>query len=171
MINGHDHSTPNGKPTSMMLEHQFDRDPLKKKKHKVLLSDDGGKNYTIMGEVDDPIELLKLEIQGQHAVGMPQTSMLIVDETSTVVADYPTYYVEPEEGAPNEARIILRDKWMDAVMRFLLPFALYKDKDKPNRQHRLQKWFKQHKIEVEMRPDGGAVRIWRDGEILTKWGC
>jgi len=157
------------KPLSMRIEPQFQRDPLKKPIHRVLMKSEAG--YTIMGTAEDPIELLKLEVEGQHAVGMPNTDMLIVDENNVVEAKYDSYHVDPQDGPPTEERLKVRDRWLEAVMRFLLPPGLYADQDKPERQERIKRWFKSKKIEIQIRPDGGAVQIWRDGVVLTKWGC
>lgn len=153
----------------MRINPQFNKDPLRPKIHRVLMKSAEG--FTIMGTVEDPIELLKLEIEGQHAVGMPNEEMVIVDQDSVCVAEYHSYHVEPQAGPPTEERLKVRDRWLEAVVRFLLPPGLYNDKDNPERQERIQRWFKSKKIEIQIRPDGGAVQIWRDGVVLTKWGC
>lgn len=153
----------------MRIEPGFERDPLRKPKHRVLMKSEEG--YTIMGTVEDPIELLKLEVEGQHACGMPDKDMVIVDEKSVVVAKYDSYHVTPQEGPPTEERLKVRDRWLEAVMRFLLPRGLYDEKDNPEKQERIKRWFTSKKIQIEIRPDGGAVKIWRDGVVLTSWGC
>ncbi len=157
------------KPLSMRINPGFDKDPLKKPIHRVLMKSAEG--YTIMGTVEDPIELLKLEVEGQHAVGLNDKDMLIVDEENTVVAKYDSFHVDPQEGPPTPERLKVRDDWLEKVMRFLLPPGLYNDQSNPDCQERIKRWLQKRKIEIQIRPDGGAVQIWRDGVVLTKWGC
>lgn len=162
-------------PLSMRIQPGFEKDPLRPKRHHVVASTDG-KNFFILGEpgkqyVTDPIELLRLEVEGQHAIGMPGAAVRIMDDDRQEVARYESYAVTPEDGPPDEARIKLRDRWLEAVMKFLLPPSLYAEKENPQKKERIARWFRGRKIEIEMREDGGAVRIWRDGAVLSSWGC
>lgn len=125
----------------------------------------------ILSETTQPIELLKIELEGQHAIGMAQVEMLIVDEERTVVAKYECLHVDPQEGPPTPERVKVRDQWLDAVMKFLLPLRLYEKRQEERYQPVLRRWFRRKRIEVSVRPDGGAVIVYRGGEILTKWGC
>ena len=163
MNNGHS-------PLSMRISPGYDKDPLRRPKHRVLTSEDGV-NFTIMGSTDEPLELLKLSVEGQHALGFKDATVKIVAEDHTVVADYPSYHAPAEEGPPSEARLRLRDRWLEAVMRFLLPARLYEVKGQPEKAKVLARWFKKHRIAIELRPDGGAVRIYRNGDVLSEWGC
>lgn len=160
-INGH-----NGKPLSMMIKPQFDRDPLRRKTHQVVNS-----QGFIVHKSEESIEMLRLNTEKQHAVFAPNDKVAIIDESGTVVHQVGSYYVEPQDGPPNEERRKLRDKWLDNVMRFLLPPKLYARKDNADDHPLLARWFRRKKIQIEMRPDGGAVRIWRDGSVLSSWGC
>lgn len=165
----------NGKPLSMTIQPGWDKDPLRPKAHHVVASTDGV-NFFVLGKpghqfVTDPIELLKLEVSGQHAVGMADAEVRIMDENREEVARFEPYTVPPEEGPPSAERLKVRDRWLDAIFKFLLPPSLYAVKDDPTKQRALKRWFKRKAIEVQMRPDGGAVRIWREGSVMTEWGC
>lgn len=162
-------------PLSMRIEPGYDRDPLKPKRHHVVASTDG-KNFFVLGEpgqqfVTDPIELLKIEVEGQHAVAMQNAEVRIMNDDRQEVARFESYAVEPEDGAPSPERLKIRDRWLESIMRFLLPLSLYQAKDDPKKAKVLQRWFKKKRIAIEMRPDGGAVRVYRNGEVLTQWGC
>lgn len=159
-------STNGQKPLSMRINPGYDRDPLKPRKFRVV--DEGG---FIVHTSEEPIEMLKLAAAAQHAVNRPNESLTIVDEQQTVVESFGSYYVEPSEDPPGPERLKLRDRWLDNVMRFLLPPGLYARKDDPDSGPRLAHWFRKHKIEISIRPDGGAVVVFRDGNPLTQWGC
>lgn len=161
----------NGKPLSMRINPGYDRDPLRPKKHQIVASQDGGKTFTILGDTTEPLELLKIQVEGQHAVGMSETDMMIVDEDKTIVAKYECLHVDPQEGPPTEERLKVRDQWLDGVMKFLLPFRLYEKRNDVDYQPVLKRWFRVKRIAISMRPDGGAVIVYRGGDILTKWGC
>lgn len=160
-LNGHSR-----KPLSMSIRPQFDKDPLRPKKHQVVNS-----QGFIIATSTEPIELLKLNAAKQHAVFSPNEDIVIIDESLSIVHREESYFVEPEDGPPNKERVKIRDKWMDNVMRFLLPPGLYNRKDDPAKRPRLARWFKRNKIEISMRPDGGAVRVFRDGNVICSWGC
>lgn len=169
--NNNDHT-----PLSMKINPGFDRDPLKPKTHHVVVSNDGGKSFFVLGKpgqqfITDAIELLKIEVGGQHALGMPGAEVRIMNEDREEVARFESYHVEPQEGPPSDERLKIRDRWLDAIMQFLLPPSLYALKDDPKKKDRLARWFRSHKIEISMRPDGGAVCIYREGNLLSSWGC
>lgn len=166
----------NGQPLSMRIQPGWEKDPLKPKTHHVIASTDGGRSFFVLGtpgqqHVTDPIELLKIEVGGQHALGMSDAEVRIMDENRQEVARFESYHVEPQDGPPTPERIRIRDRWLEAIMRFLLPPSIYAMKDDPGKKKILAHWFKKHRIAIEMRPDGGAVRIYRNGDILSEWGC
>lgn len=159
-LNGHERP----KPLSMMI--QKERDPLRPMRHQVV----DARGY-IIAQSEEPIELLKIEMAKQHAVFDPNREVHIIDESCTVVHTEGSYWVEPQEGPPDEARVELRDKWLENVMRFLLPPGLFERRNDEASQKRIQRWFRGNKVSLEVRPDGGAVRVWRDGVVLCSWGC
>lgn len=146
-------------------------DPFRKKKHTVLAQDPNGGGFFIMERSDEPIELLNIQVSGKAAINLPNSKVIIADEDHTIVSEFNPWYVEPQEGEPDENRLKLRNEWLDRIMKFLLPPHLFANQNEVRYQKYIQNWFKKHKIQIEMRPDGGAVRIWRDGEVLSSWGC
>lgn len=154
--------TPNG----------FDKahDPLRPKSHQVLASNDGI-HFTILGKADDPIELLKLEVERNHAVGFSDAVVRIVNEEGETVADFASYTPPPiVDGVVTPERIAARDRWMDAIMRWLLPARLYAHRNDPEQANKLQRWLRRKKIQRSIREDGGAARIFRNGQLLAEWG-
>lgn len=166
----------------MKIEPGYNRDPLAPKQHRILATDgvpdqNGNVGYYLVGQSAEPLEMLKLNVGMVHALnhkdfcGVHNASLKIINENAEEVASFDSYAVEPEEGPPNEQRVALRNRWMEHVMRWLLPASLYLSKDDPAKEKLLKRWFRRKKIAIEMRPDGGAVRVLRDGQVLSEWGC
>lgn len=152
----------------MRIEPGFDKDPLAKPQHQVVSSLDGV-HFTIIGTVDDPIELLRIEVEKNQLVGMKDCDVLIVNQKSGAVEErFDSYRTPPRnpDEPPTLEWLEIRDRWMDRVFKFLLPTRLYETRGDQKTQRVIRRWMRKHKIEISAH-ENGAVQIWRGGEILT----
>lgn len=164
---------PNRPPqkNSMKIDREYDKDPLRPKTYNVLVETAPGE-FQKIGDTAEPIEMLRLNVEKNHCFGLKQTKMVIVDESRTVVAEYPSFYPPHIHGlAPDDPiRTEFRDKWLDAMMKFLLPPELFERSSEPEAKAEIEQSLAESKVVVMVRDDGGAVKIFRDGVILSEWG-
>lgn len=125
--------------------------------------------WQIIGDTGTPIELLQCEVGSQHAIGLKDQNMMIVDQDSNVTTKFENYRPLPQpEGEPitpeNEA---IRDRWLKSIIAFSVPRDLMESYD----QEAIREALIAAKIEVSIRPDGCAAIIYRDGVVLATWDC
>jgi hypothetical protein len=156
--------------TPMRLMPEFDKDPLRPKEHKILVETSPGQ-WTMIGKTTDPIELLKLEVGSNHAVGMQRDNVVIVGEDHAVEERYENYIPEPQpEGAAlTERNRAMRDRWISSIIRWLLPTELLERQDSEGSERDVQNYLTSIGVAVSIRPDGNAVVIYRNDEPLSSW--
>lgn len=164
---------PNRPPQnhSMKILPDYDKDPLRPKTHTVIVQV-GPEDFLKIGDTAEPLEMLKLSVEKNHCFGMKQDKAIILDESRTVVAEYPSFYPPHIHGmAPDDPiRTEFRDKWLDAMMKFLLPTELFERSSDPDARPEIEQSLADSKVVVMVRDDGGAVKIFRDGVVLSEWG-
>lgn len=149
------------------------RDPLAPKKHNICIETEPGK-YSIVGQSEEPIEMLKLQYQAKHAIAFADMSMAIVDEDQKMVqhwSDYkPAAWQEPSENI-NDANKSVRDRWVLNIIQFLLPFSLSQKIGQPEAQEEIQGALKEAGVEIAVSPTGCGVVMYRDNEAFAAWSC
>jgi hypothetical protein len=162
------------KPLSMRIDPGYDRDPLRPKMHRVVVEVAPGK-WEIIGNTGDPIELLRIQVGANHAIGegFRGRNCMIVDEEDRVAEKFETYTPQPQaEGDPiNEANIKLRSRWILAIVKWLIPSGWTEKPDTDETQKEIRDFLKEIKVEIAFSPDGKTVIIWRDGSQLADWSC
>lgn len=145
----------------------FDRDPLRIPKHRVICQTSPG-FWTLIGETAEPIEMLRLNVGFNHAVGLKDQEVMITDERNAVVERFEAY--SPVQELSEEELNRQRARWISSVMAFILPKRLYDLRDHPEVQQTLRRFLRAKKIKISIRPDGRCARIWRGNNILAEWG-
>jgi hypothetical protein len=166
------HSTGE-KPHSFKIDRGFNADVLRKKIHRVLVETEPGK-WQILGDTSStPIELLKLEVARDQAIGLQKHNVMIVDETNTAVAAFHNYVPKPQlSGDPiSEENAAIRDKWILAMIRWLLPHELQDAVDDPVSRAKIKSHLDHCGVDIAMRPDGCAVIVFRERKELASWCC
>lgn len=164
----------NGKPISMRIDPGFDRDPLRKKIHRVVIEISPGQ-WEIIGDSGDPIELLRIQVGANHAIGesFRGRNCMIVDEENTVEEKFETYNPQPQADSDkiNAHNLKLRSRWILAIVKWLLPSGMLDKPDTEEAQNEIRSFLKEIKVEIAISPSGKQVIIWRDGETLADWSC
>lgn len=155
-----------------MLINGYNRDPLARKKHQIAVSADGGRSYQILGTTDEPLEMVKLQIAAEHAIGMQDLDVTIVDAGTREIEESYSNYVPPPRNMdepPTDEWLAVRDRWLDAIMKWLLPTKLYAHRNDAKYRRRLGRWFRRNGIEIAIH-ENGAVRVFRGGSVLSEFG-
>lgn len=161
-----------GKVASMKVDRGFDSDPLKPKKHYVLNEVSPGQ-WEIIGNTGDPIEMLRLEVARDHAVGLQAKNLVIIDEERTIQDSFHNYIPVPQpEGEPiGEENIKIRDRWISSILKFVLPRDLHEFILHPEFRIQIQEELTLKAMAMSVRPDGRAVIIFREDKPLASWAC
>lgn len=159
---------PNRPPHSMKISPGYERDPLAPKEYQVLVETEPGK-FTILGNTATPLELLQIEVGKDHAVGLKYHNMMIVEKGGKVQASFHHYKPEPQEEGEeiSKANIETRDRWIDSIMKWLLPPSLWPIT--PENREEAQTCMKEAKVQLSIKPDGSQVVIFRDDAPLANW--
>lgn len=146
---------------------------LKKKRYHVVVEVEGGgfQNLSKMS-LDEPLELLKMEVHQNHTVGIHDKEMAIVDaETGEVVARYESYRPEPqgpdEPITPHNAEI--RDRWISGMFQWLLPAEMFAVEDDAENQAKIKAKLTEMNVEFAVSPGGTMVIFYRNGEPMAAW--
>lgn len=150
----------------------FDRDPLAPIQHQIVGSEDGV-NFFVLGSTTEPLPLLQHHIDVQHAVKQKDMTIKILNQkTGEEEASFEPY-VCPERDLtepPTDEFLAMRERWLNKVMAFLLPSSLFEERENPDKQKTLKRWFRKNRIEICVHPVNGAVRVMRGGAVLTEFG-
>lgn len=156
----------------MRINPGWDKDPLKPKTHKVLIEVEKGQ-FQIIGDTAESIEMLKLNVEMNHACGFRDVNCVIVDEASNVEARFESYIPQPHpEGEPiNEFNLRLRSRWISAMIKWLLPAGMLDLPDTPENAKAVQEALKERNVAISISPDGNKCIIFRDSLPLADWSC
>jgi len=149
------------------------RDPLAPKKHNIVIETEPGK-YSIVGQSEEPLGLLKLQYQAKHAIAFQDVKMAIVDQDNTIEQhwdDYkPAKWQEPNTPITPENKVV-RDRWVLNIIQWLLPTSLAEKIGQPEAQEEIQKTLKEMEVEMAVSPTGCGVVMYRHHESFAAWKC
>lgn len=149
------------------------RDPLAPKKHNIVIETEPGK-YSIVGQSEEPLEMLRLQYQAQHAIIWKDCKMAIVDQDNVIEQhwdDYkPATWQEPDTLiTPENAKI--RSRWVLNIVQWLLPVSLSEKIGQPEAQEEIQTALREMAIEISISPTGCGVVFFRNSEPFASWKC
>lgn len=163
-INGHMHQSLRVLPQQ--------RDPLAKKKHRVLMKD--GEGYSIIKTTEEPIELFTLEMQAMHAISWQDKELAIIDDEDRLThkfEDYkPAAWQEPDTPI-SDANKAVRDRWVLNIIQWLLPHELSLKIGQPGAQEEIQNTLKETGVQIAVSPTGCGVVMYREGQSFAAWRC
>jgi len=149
------------------------RDPLAPKKHNIVIETEPGK-YSIIGQSEEPLEMLRLQYQARHAIAHQDVKMAIVDEDSVIEQhwdDYrPAAFQDPDTPITPENQAV-RDRWVQNIIQWLLPPTIAAKLGQPGANEEAQKALAEMKVEISVSPTGCGVLMFRDGEPFAAWCC
>lgn len=145
---------------------------LKKKRYHVVVQTSSGFQNLTQTPVEDPIELLRMEVNKNHVVGFSDVEALIVDaETAEVIEKFESYAPEPQGAdepiTPHNAEI--RDRWIGNMFKWLLPSELLALDDTPESQAKVLEFLTSIGVTFSQSPGGTQVVFMRDGTVLAGW--
>lgn len=156
----------------MRISPGYDRDPLRPNKHHVLVeNEEKPGEWFVLGQAsEEPLAMLALSVRGNHAIGLQQTNMMIVDESGTAVESFNSYRPLPQpEGSISPENQKIRDRWISNVIRWLLGEAVWDAPDTPEGHQTVNDALKEAKINMAVSPDGCGAIVFRDGNTLAVW--
>lgn len=166
------HHQPGKNGERMTVDRGFNRDPLAPKKHYVTVEVEPGQ-WQIIGNTNDPIEMLRLEVAKDHAIGLQSKNMLIVGDDQVVEDSFHNYIPvpQPEGESIGEENTKIRDRWIASIVKWLIPRDLTDCCDNDIFREEIAAALVEAKAEISVRPDGRAAIIFRDGATLATWAC
>lgn len=156
----------------MAVDPGWDKDPLRPKTHRVLMESptEPGK-WMVVSVSQEPIEMLRLIVARDHAIGMQSCNIVIVDEGQTVEERLENYVAIPQDKdepiTPENQKT--RDRWIANVIRWLLPSSLWNASNTEENQLAVKQCLDEQKVELAINPMGTQVLLMRDGATLTAW--
>lgn len=157
----------------MAITPEFDRDPLRPKRYHVIVQlADGSFQNLSKTPVQEPIELLRLDVNKNHVVGIQDRDMLITDaDTGEIVEKFEGYMPEPQDASepitPHNAEV--RDRWISKMFLWLLPPELLEVDDTTENQEKIREHLTSMGVEMSISPGGTQVVFLRDGGVLAIW--
>lgn len=175
-----DQTGTNGhKALRMTIESGFDSDPLRKPSYHVAVEMPDGSFQNISKiPVQEPIEMLRLDVEKNQLVGFKDRDTIILDaHTGEIVERFNSYRPEPQ--SPNEPitphNEAIRDRWIGRMFAWLLPKELLEAEDNPENQAKIKACLDEQGISMSVSPGGTQVIFFRkdpgtqmDG-VLTAW--
>lgn len=162
----------------MKISPGYDKDPLRPKLHRVVrkvrqIGPNEWEWENVGNSTAEAIELLRLSVGMNHAVGMKTEDLVILGEDRTVEATFENYRPVPQpEGTPiGEENARIRDRWIKSIVCWLIPRDLADCYDNNLFREEIARALVDAKAEISVRPDGRAVVIFRDGATLASWAC
>lgn len=157
----------------MKVNRGFDDDPLRPKLHRVVREVSPGQWEIVGNSTAEPIEMLRLSVGMNHAVGMMSENLAIVGDDQTVEEAFHNYIPvpQPEGETIGEENARIRDRWIKSICCWILPRDLSDCYDNALFREEIAKALIDAKAEISVRPDGRAVVIFRDGAQLASWMC
>lgn len=155
----------------MYVDRGFDPDPLAPKKHRILLEQEPDQ-WFIVATSEEPIEMLRLMVARDHAIGMQQKNMMIFDEKEQKgVERFENYIPKPQDRnapiSPENQKV--RDRWIGNIMKWLLDRELWDAPDTPETQAKIKASLEEQHVEISVNPNGTEVLFLRDGGTLAAW--
>lgn len=140
--------------------------------HRVLAEVAPGE-WQIVGDTGQDIELLKIDVAKDHAIGCQQANMMIVDEENKPVTKFENFKPLPQVAdspiSPENQRI--RDRWVASIINWLIPSELRAASATPENQQKIRDALKELKVELSISGLGTEAIILRDGQVLSAWYC
>jgi hypothetical protein len=157
----------------LAIQHQFNPDPLRKQTfHVAVAMDDGSLQIISTKPVEEPIEMLRLDVSKNQVVGFKDRDTVILDAvTGVVVEKFDSYKPEPQSPdepiTPHNAEI--RDRWIGRMFQWLLPPELLEADDTPENQAKIKAHLDSLHVEMAISPGGTQVVFFRGGASLAEW--
>lgn len=161
-----------GKTPSMKVSKGFNDDPLRPKKHYVTVEAEPGK-WMIVGNSAEPLEMLRLAVARDHAIGMQGDNMMIVGEDQVVEDSFHNYIPVPQQEGEEigEENAQIRNRWISSILKFVLPRELHDFIFDDAHREEIQSELLAKQMAMSLRPDGRAVIIFREDKPLASWAC
>lgn len=172
MTNQPEQTNGNGNQLSMKINPGFDRDPLRPKTFKVLVEVEPGQ-FQIIGTTGESIEMLRLNVEMNHACGFRDKTCVIVDDDSQVVGRFDSYVpeIQPEDRPITKHNLRIRSRWIAAMIKWLLPVGILDLEDTPENADLVRDALKEKNVEISISPSGTKCIIFRDDLPLADWSC
>lgn len=140
--------------------------------HRVLTEVEPGK-WQIVGDTGQDLPLLQIELGAQHAIGLQQANMMIIDADNKPVTKFENYRPAPQPPGqpitPENQRI--RDRWVASIINWLLPEDIRAAPNTPENRQNVQQALADARVSLSISPDGTAAIIEREGGTLAAWYC
>lgn len=163
----------------MAITPEFDRDPLRKPTYHIAVQLPTGE-FQILSKkpVEEPIELLRMDVEKNQVVGFKDCETVILDAvTGVVVEKFESYKPEPQGAdepiTPHNAEI--RDRWIAKMFNWLLPKELLELEDSPENQAKIQAFLSEQGVSMAISPGGTNCIFFRQNpdthldEELSSW--